>query len=111
MASAISLKILFWVLIIIAASFEAIGDIFFKKWTLENKNWILIVGFIIYFISTAIWAISLKYEYLSKAISILTIINLIVVVLVGMLYFNEDLSLTNKIGIVLGIISVALIEI
>lgn len=36
---------------------------------------------------------------------------LIILVLVGVLFFKEDLSLTNKIGIILGIIGIVLIEI
>ena len=41
----------------------------------------------------------------------LSILNLIIVVLVGVLYFNETLSLVNKIGIALGVLSLILIEI
>jgi len=86
------------------------GDIYFKKWSLESKNALLIIGLLIYFIGTIFWAISLKYEYLSRAISIFTILNLVVVSLVGVLYFKENLSLLNKIGISLGILSVLLME-
>lgn len=105
------IKILFLILIIIATIFEVIGDIFFKKWALENNRYLLLIGLVIYFIGTIIWAISLKFEFLSKAISIFTILNLILVVLVGILIFKEDISLVNKISILLGIISVILIEI
>lgn len=98
-------------LIALAVLLEVIGDVFFKKWALENKNQLLILGLIIYFIGTFFWAISLKYEFLSKAISVFTILNLIIIVLVGLIYFKEGLSLINKIGIGLGILSVILIEI
>ncbi len=110
MSSGIDLKVVFFALILGATALEVIGDIFFKKWVIENNNIILIFGFVIYFIGTILWAFSLRYEYLSKAISVLTILNLIAVVLVGVLYFKEDLTLLNKIGIALGIISVTLIE-
>lgn len=101
---------MFFYLIILAIVFEVIGDIFFKKWSVDGKNLLFHVGLVIYFIGTIFWAISLKYGYLSKAISVFTVLNLIVVVLVGVLYFREDLSLVNKIGIGLGILSVILIE-
>jgi multidrug transporter EmrE-like cation transporter len=39
------------------------------------------------------------------------VLNLIAVALVGVLYFKEDLTLINKIGIILGVVSVILIEI
>lgn len=111
MNSEVLFKFLFFVLIALAVLLEVIGDILFKKWSLDNKNILLIAGLLIYFIGTIFWAISLRYEYLSKAISVFTIINLIAIVLVGVLYFKEDLSLINKIGIALGILSVILIEI
>ena len=60
---------------------------------------------------TTFWAYSLKYGHLSKAISIFAILNLVILVLVGVFIFKEDLSLTNKIGIILGIIGIILIEI
>jgi len=111
MNSEIALKLGFFALIAIAVILEVIGDILFKKWSLENKNILLIIGLIIYFIGTIFWAISLKYESLSKAISVFTILNLIIIVLVGIILFKENLSLINKIGIGLGILSVILIEI
>ncbi|MDD5133614.1 MAG: SMR family transporter [Candidatus Nanoarchaeia archaeon] len=110
MNSELFVKFMFFGLIILAVTLEVIGDIFFKKFALENKNVLLIVGLIIYFIGTVFWAISLKYEYLSKAISIFTILNLIAIVLVGVIFFKENLSLINKIGISLGILSLILIE-
>jgi len=110
MASEITLKFVFFGLIIIATLLEVAGDIFFKKWGLGGKNILLISGFVIYAIGIVFWAFSLKYDFLSKAISILSILNLIIVVLVGVLYFNETLSFINKIGIAMGILSLVLIE-
>ncbi len=110
MTSKITLKYVFWGLIFLAVVLEVISDILFKKWAIDSKNIWLYVGLLIYLIGTICWAISLKYEFLSKAISVFTILNLVLVVLVGVLYFKENLSLINKIGIGLGIISVILIE-
>ena len=111
MVSALSLKIMFFVLIIFGVLFEVTGDIFFKKWGLGNRNYFLAFGLIVYFVGSLFWAISLKYEFLSKAVSIFTVLNLILVVLAGVIIFKEDLSLVNKVGIGLGILSVVLIEI
>ena len=90
--------------------FEIVGDVFFKRWALENKTSMLWVGFAIYTIGALFWAWSLKYEMLSKAISIFTILNLIIVVGVGVVFFKENISLLAKTGILLGIISIMLIE-
>ena len=104
-------KIIFLIFILIAVILEVFADILFKKWTIQSKNFLLFLGLGLYFIGTIFWAISLKYEYISKSISLFTIINLIVIILIGVIYFKEDLSTINKIGMVLGVVSVVLIEI
>jgi multidrug transporter EmrE-like cation transporter len=103
-------KIIFFTLIAVAVSLEIVADILFKSWSVSNKHLILILGLTIYTIGTLFWAFSLRYEYLSKAITLFTILNLVVISLVGILYYKEDLSMINKIGIALGVLSVILIE-
>lgn len=104
------IKLIFFGLIALAVAFEVAEDIFFKKWSLEGKNILLTAGLFVYFIGTVFWAISLKYESLSRAISVFMVLNLLVVVLVGVIYFKENLSLINKIGIGLAVLSIILIE-
>ena len=108
---AFSSRLIFLILLFIAVTLEVFSDILFKKWSLGSKNSLLIIGLIIYMIGTGFWAVSLKYEFLSKAISVFAVLNLIVLVLVGVVLFKEDLSFINKIGIGLGVLSVILIEI
>jgi multidrug transporter EmrE-like cation transporter len=103
-------KFLFFTLIGIGVALEVIGDVYFKKWAMENKTLLLILGLAVYFAGSVFWALSLKHEYLSKAGAIFTVLNLIAVVLIGALLFQENLTLTNKIGIALGIVSIILIE-
>ena len=76
-------------LILVAVIFEVVADILFKKWSIESRNILFSVGLLVYFIGTIFWAVSLKYEYLSKAVSIFTILNLIILVAVGTLLFKE----------------------
>ena len=40
------IKLIFYILILLAISWEIIGDIYFKKWSLNGKNSILILGII-----------------------------------------------------------------
>jgi len=110
MVSGTSVKLIFFGLIALAVFLEVVGDILFKKWSIDGRNILLIAGLAIYFAGTAFWAISLKYEYLSKAISIFTVLNLIAIVLAGVFIFEEKLSLINRIGIAAGILSIVLIE-
>jgi len=103
-------KIIFLTLITFAIIFEVIGDVFFKQWSTNQKLWSLLIGLAIYAIGTIFWAISIKYELLSSAISIFTVLNLISVVLIGVLFFKESLSPVNYLGIVLGVMSIVLLE-
>ena len=111
MVSSIMLKLVFFSLLFLAIALEVVGDIFLKKWSLGGKSVLMAIGFMLYVVASLFWAFSLKYEYLSKAISIFTVLNLICVVLVGVLMFEEKLSLVNIIGMVLGLVSVVLVQI
>ncbi|NQV88534.1 MAG: hypothetical protein HQ402_03200 [Parcubacteria group bacterium] len=104
-------KLLFLLLIFSAVIFETIADVFFKFSHIQSKPIWLWFGVGLYTVGTIIWAFSLKYDYLSKAISIFTILNLVAVIFVGFLFFHEDLSLINKLGIGLGVLSVILMQI
>ncbi|MFH1072776.1 MAG: SMR family transporter [Nanoarchaeota archaeon] len=110
MLSATMLKTLFFSLICIAVLLEVFADILFKRWSVENKSLLFAAGLLIYSLGTVFWAFSLKYEFLSKAVSIFTIMNMILVVLAGVILFKENLSLLNKIGMGLGVASIILIE-
>ena len=99
------------IIIFIATLLEVIGDILFKKWSFNGRNIFLLFGIGLYTMGTVVWAYSLKFESLSKAISIFTVLNLIMVVLAGFIFFKESVSLINKVGIILGIVSVMLLEI
>ena len=104
------MQLYFLLLVSAAAIFEVVGDTFFKSWSLSGRSIVLWIGVLVYAGAIFIWAYSLKFGFLSKAISILTVVNLIAVVLIGVLYFKENLSTANKVGIVLGVASVILLQ-
>jgi len=104
-------KSIFLLLIGSAVILEVVADLFFKKWALSNRQVLFVAGLLVYFVGTVFWAFSLKYELLSRAGVVFTVVNMIVLTLVGILVFKENLSLVNKIGIGLGVLSVILIEI
>ncbi|MEN9647204.1 MAG: Small Multidrug Resistance protein [Candidatus Parcubacteria bacterium] len=93
-----------------AVLLEVIADVLFKYSVVQNKNSFWLAGIVLYIIGTAIWALLLRYEQLSKAIVIFAVLNIILVVLAGVFIFNESLTTMQKVGIVLGIMSVMLLE-
>lgn len=103
-------KIIFFALMVAAVALEAAADILFKHWAKDARSALLIAGLALYFVGTIFWAYSLKYELLSRAITVFTVANLLAITLVGFLYFHEQLTTTNKLGIALGVISVLLLE-
>ncbi len=110
----ISEKLVFFGLIFLAVVLEGAGDVIWKISSIQSKNLVnglFILGFVVYMIGGIFWALSLRHGYLSKAITIFTVLNLIIIVLVGVIFFKEDLSWTNRAGVLFGIIAVVLMEI
>jgi len=103
-------KIIFIVLIVFVACLEVGGDILFKKWSIDGRNGILVIGLLMYLLGAGIWAMSLRYEYLSKAIVAFVAINLIFDVLAGVLIFGDHLTIPQKAGIVLSLLAVIVTE-
>jgi multidrug transporter EmrE-like cation transporter len=101
----------FFILLFFAVFFEVLADIAFKYWSVNLRQVFLWGGLVLYSAGTVLWAFSLQHEYLSKAATIFTVLNLVAVVLAGALVFGEHLSLVNKIGILLGVMSIILIQI
>ena len=99
---------LFLGVILLAIAFEVAADILFKKWSLDGRNTLLLIGIGLYTIGTIGWAFSLKFESLSKAVSVFMVLNLIAVILAGYFIFKEEVSLVNGAGIILGVVSVVL---
>ena len=97
-------------ILLLAVLLEVIADTLFKYWSIQSHGVFLWSGMILYTVGTLIWAYSLKLEVLSKAITMFTVLNLVIVVLVGALLFKESLSLINKVGILLGIMSVIFLQ-
>jgi multidrug transporter EmrE-like cation transporter len=101
---------LFLAFVLAAVILETAGDILFKLAHTEERNILLVFGVMLYFVAIVVWALSLRYELLSKAISVFSVLNLIAVILAGLIIFGEEPSLLSKIGIVLGIVAVALMQ-
>ena len=100
----------FCVLLLPAVALEVGADIFLKKWAIGNRGSFFLIGVAGYAVATVFWGLSLKFDLMSRLISVFMILNLVAVVLVGVLYFGEKLTPVNMVGIALGILSVVLIE-
>jgi drug/metabolite transporter (DMT)-like permease len=71
---------------------------------------LIVAGMVLYLIGTGCWVTSLKYETFTKSGVIFLLLNIILLSLTGLFFFKDDLSTINKIGIILGLISIIMVE-
>lgn len=98
------------VLIFIGAIIEVFADIAFKWWNDKNEIHLIIIGVILYLTGTAFWVLSLKYESFTKSGTVFLLLNIILLTITGLLLFKDNISNINRLGIIIGIISIIMIE-
>lgn len=101
----------YWAWIVISAIFFALGEFLSKKFSL-NPGWTLFLLFLVVdTISASAWIPAIfEKNQLSITGVIWSIVSLIATVLIGVLAFNEKLTLIQVSGILLGLVSVALLS-
>lgn len=102
--------LIFLTLVTCAAVIESFADALFEKWSLVGRGYLIVSGLLIYALSSVFWAYSLKYETLSKGVVMFNVVNILLGVIIGVLYFKEVLSPINIAGIALGVASVILLS-
>lgn len=103
-------KLLAGGILFLAVALELVADVLFKHWALTGKSIFIVVGTFLYLAATLLWAFSLKYQPLSKAIVVFTIGNLILGVIAGIAIFDESLTIIQKIGVIFGLLSIVMLE-
>jgi hypothetical protein len=81
-----------------------------KKYILNENTWLLILCLICYSVMIAIYIKLLRNDGLSKVYTLVQILQVILVVLMGILFFNEKLSLNIIIGLLFGITAIYLLN-
>ncbi len=90
--------------------FEACADIIAKYFAITNKMWIGVGALSVYIIANIFWLISLKNgAELATGAVIFSIVSEVLAILIGVLIYHEHLSLTQGIGIILGLVSLVLL--
>jgi len=101
-----------WIWIAVSAIFFALGEFVSKKFAL-NPGWTLFITFLIVdIISASTWIPAIfEKNQLSITGVIWSVVSLIATVLIGLLVFNEKLTMIQSIGLVIGFVSVVLLSI
>lgn len=90
--------------------FELIADIFAKKWSLERKTVLAAAALVSYLIANSFWLFALKNgSGLARGAVIFSVASGVVAIGLGIFLFKESLSKIQAIGLVLGLVSIALI--
>ncbi len=99
------------ILLLIGGIILTVGDIFMKKWVNTNSYLFYFIGLAIYLIGLNFLAQSFKYKNIAVASVIFVIFNVVTLAIVSWIYFKEALSPLQISGIVIGIISIVVLEI
>ena len=94
------------ILIIFASIIALLPLYFIKKYIQTNKKYHIIVSFILYCILTYLYINIFRKGEISNYYIILQILQILIVVLMGLLIFNEKLNKKKIMGIIFGIISI-----
>lgn len=104
------MKTIFYVFMIVTLLLDILGDFYAKKWSIDNKFFSIILLVLFYSTSGLMWGISLKNGDLARATLIINILNVLAMVAIGIFLYGENLNTQNKFGLVLGILSLYLIN-
>lgn len=88
-----------------------LGDIFAAEWVRTDGGLLLFfITMIFYIFGMAILIKSYEGEDIPVASIVLVMFNVTILTIVGILFFKEEITITKIIGIILGIISLILLE-
>ena len=91
-------------------TFELIADVLSKKWSL-GSGWLFAAGALsAYLVANVFWLFALKNgSGLARGATIFSVSSAIVAVALGVFLFHEKVSSAQAVGMVLGIVAIALI--
>ncbi len=97
------------ILLIISSLGVITDDYFAKSWSINQKNWFLIIALLGYLISGIFYIPSLMKQGLVITSVIWSLISIIGFLFIGLVLFHETLSLTQGIGVGLGVVALILL--
>jgi multidrug transporter EmrE-like cation transporter len=64
----------------------------------------------LYMVGSICWGLSLQFQGVSRGIIAFAVLNVLMVAVAGIWLFGEHLSTINRIGVLLGVFSLVLVE-
>ena len=90
--------------------FEIAADILSKEWSLNPRFYFLIGGISFYLLANIAWLFSLRYgSGLARGVSIFSVACAVLAIVIGVVFYKEEISRLQLVGMVLGVFSLILI--
>ncbi len=91
-------------------TFELIADVLAKEWSLGNRPYWWILAVVAYCIGNMFWLLALKNgSGLARGAVMFSLASEILAICVALYFYHESISTIQAVGIVLGIVSLALL--
>ena len=87
-----------------------IGDIFIKKWTIDNNVLNFLSGMALWIVALLLLAYTFKFMNVVSATFIEVLVNVITLVVADLLFFKDPITWLEIIGILLGMVSIYILE-
>ncbi len=100
-----------WILpLSLLIAFELVADILAKQWSI-HRGYALATGALLsYLIANSFWLFALKNgSGLARGAALFSVASAIIAILLGVLFYREELGKIQIIGLLLGLISIALL--
>lgn len=94
----------------ILIAFELVADVLAKSWSIRS-GWVLATGALLaYTLGNTFWLFALRNgSGLAKGSVIFSIVSAVIAIGLGVLFYKEDISKVQLIGVALGLLSLVLI--
>jgi len=97
-------------LLIIGGLVLTAGDIFIKKWTIDNSLLNFFIGLIFWIIALLLLAYSFKFVNIVSATFIEILVNIITLVFADYFFFKDPITHPEIFGILIGFIAIYIIR-
>jgi multidrug transporter EmrE-like cation transporter len=99
-----------WAFLLASGCLLTAGDLIMKQWIESNLIRYCFIAMFVYFAGMIFLALSYRYKYMSIAICITCLLNIIIVSIIGSIFYKEHLNVKEIIGISLSIVSIVVLQ-
>lgn len=96
--------------LILAGFISTTGDIFFKRWTVDNNDSEYYLGFLCYIVAIYFLVSTFKEKNITTSVVVYILVNIISFAIINSIFFNDNLTSIQIFAIILAACSIYLLE-